>query len=138
MKVTRKYASDVTDKQWQILRRLLPERKRRGRPPIDRRRMINAILYVVRSGCQWRMLPSEFPKWSTVYGVFWKWNRDGTWRRIHDALREKSRFAPPRAALSATASWVTVINFGDGQPLSFAFAMLSCQNAISDPETKNK
>jgi len=103
VKVARKYASDVTHKQWQILRRLLPERKRRGRPPIDRRRVINAILYVVRTGCQWRMLPSEFPNWSTVYGIFWKWNRDGTWKRIHDALREKVRRASGKKASPTVA-----------------------------------
>ena len=70
MERERKYPSDLTDEQWQILKRLIPARARRGRPPVDRRQVINAILYVVRSGCQWRMLPGDFPKWSTVYGVF--------------------------------------------------------------------
>jgi putative transposase len=93
MKVTRKYPSNLTDKQWQIIQKLLPPRRRRGRPPIDRRRIISAILYVTRSGCQWRMLPLDFPNWNTVYGVFWMWRRDGTWKRIHDALREKVRKA---------------------------------------------
>ena len=91
MRITRKYPSDLSNEQWRIIRRLLPPRKRRGRPPIDRRRVIDAILYVVRSGCQWRMLPLDFPNWNTVYGVFRTWRRDGTWRRIHDALREKTR-----------------------------------------------
>lgn len=103
MKVTRKYPSDVSYKQWQILEKLLPERKRRGRPPIDRRRVINAILYVVRSGCQWRMLPSDFPNWSTVYGIFWKWNREGLWKRIHDVLREKIRRAAGKKASPTVA-----------------------------------
>jgi len=80
------YPSDVTDRQWQIVERLLPKRKRRGRPPNDRRSVLNAILYVVRSGCQWRMLPRDFPPWSSVYGVFRAWRQNGTWQRVHDAL----------------------------------------------------
>lgn len=80
------YPSDVTDRQWQIIERLLPKPKRRGRKPTDRRWMLNGILYVVRSGCQWRMLPRDFPPWSSVYGVFRGWRRDGTWQRVHDAL----------------------------------------------------
>lgn len=91
MKVAQHYASDLTDRQWQIIRPLLPPRSRRGRPPICRRRVLNAILYVVRTGCQWRMLPSDFPKWSTVYGIFWRWRNQGVWQKIHDALREKTR-----------------------------------------------
>ena len=91
MRITRKYPSDLSNEQWRIIQKLLPQRSRLGRPPIDRRRVIDAVLYVVRSGCQWRMLPWEFPNWSTVYGVFRKWRRDGTWRRIHDTLREKTR-----------------------------------------------
>ena len=57
MKTESKYSSDVTNRQWQLLRQLLPRRSSLGRRPIDRRRVINAILYVVRTGCQWRMLP---------------------------------------------------------------------------------
>ena len=52
----------------------------------DRRRILNAILYVVRTGCQWRQLPHDFPKWKTVYTVFWRWRRAGVWQRVHDAL----------------------------------------------------
>lgn len=96
MRITWKYASDLTDKQWRFIRKLVPARKRRGRPPVDRRRVIDAILYVVRTGCQWRMLPRGFPNWNTVYGVFWKWRNDGTWKRIHDRLRRKVRQAAGR------------------------------------------
>jgi len=85
------YASDLTDRQWQIIRQLLPPRPRRGRKPICRRRVVNAILYLARTGCQWRMLPADFPNWSTVYGVFRRWRNDGVWQRVHDALREKTR-----------------------------------------------
>jgi len=103
MKVTQEYPSNLTFRQWQKISQLLPPRQRRGRPPIDRRRVINAILYVVRSGCQWRMLPKEFPNWSTVYGIFWKWRQDGTWQRIHDALREKVRKAAGKKSTPTAA-----------------------------------
>jgi transposase len=59
------YPSDLTDEQWQVLRPLLPGPSKRGRPQIDRRAIMNAILYVVRTGCQWRQLPLNFPKWKT-------------------------------------------------------------------------
>ena len=100
-----KYPSDVRDEQWRIIKRMLPKRSRRGRPPVDRRRVIDAILYVVRSGCQWRMLPRDFPNWSTVYGVFRRWRLAGLWQQIHDALREQVRKtegkkSTPTAAIS--------------------------------------
>ena len=91
MKMERQYPSDLTNRQWQLIRQLLPPRARRGRRPIDRRRIINAILYITRTGCQWRQLPSNFPNWSTVYGVFRKWKIDCVWERVHTALREKVR-----------------------------------------------
>ena len=93
MKNTRKYSSDLTNRQWQLICRLLPPKSKRGRPRIHRRQIVNAIMYVVRTGCQWRMLPKCFPNWNTVYGVFWKWRNDGIWEKIHDRLREKVRRA---------------------------------------------
>ena len=98
-----KYSSDLTNRQWQLIRQLLPRRSRRGRRPIDRRRIINAIMYVVRTGCQWRMVPKDFPKWSTVYGIFWRWRNDGTWQRIHDALRAKTRKAAGKKSTPTVA-----------------------------------
>lgn len=89
----RKYPSDVTEGQWRIIHPLLPQPSKRGRPPIDRREVVNAILYVVRTGCQWRQLPHDFPNWKTVYTVFWRWRKAGVWKRVHDALREKVRKA---------------------------------------------
>ncbi|MCA9101721.1 MAG: transposase [Planctomycetales bacterium] len=62
----------------------MPTRAKRGRPPMDRRRVAGAILYVVRSGCQWRMLPGDFPNWSTVDGNFRRWRIAGVWQRVHD------------------------------------------------------
>jgi putative transposase len=88
----REYDTDLTDEQWHIIRRLLPQRSSVGAPRrVDRRQVINAILYVNRTGCQWRMLPKDFPNWSTVYGLFWLWRVNGTWKRIHDKLRARVR-----------------------------------------------
>lgn len=86
------YQSDVSDEQWQILERLLPS-SRLGRPPLDRRWVLNAILYVLWTGCPWRGLPSDFPNWRSVYTVFRRWRLDGTWERLHDALRGRVRKA---------------------------------------------
>ncbi len=85
------YPSDLTDEQWEVIKKLLPQPARRGRKPIDRREILDAILYVDRTGCQWRALPHDFPKWKTVYNVFWQWRKEGVWQRIHDTLREKVR-----------------------------------------------
>lgn len=98
-----KYPSDVTDRQWRIIKHLLPKAKRRGRKPIDRRRIVNAIFYWKRTGCQWRYLPKEFPHWNTVYGVFRQWRIDGTWKRIHDRLREKVRKAAQKKPTPSAA-----------------------------------
>jgi putative transposase len=106
MKTESKYPSDLTNRQWQLIRQLLPRRSRLGRRPIDRRQIINAILYVVRAGCQWRMLPKNVPNWSTVYGVFWRWRNDGTWQKIHDALRAKTR----RAVCKKSTPTVAIID----------------------------
>lgn len=99
------YPTDLTDDQWQILRNLLPRRSRRGSPQrVCRRAVVNAILYVVRTGCAWRFLPHDFPKWKTVYGIFLGWRNDGTWQRIHDSLRDtvrrqENRKTSPSAAI---------------------------------------
>lgn len=93
MLMKQKYASDLSDPQWEIVKKLLPKPKRRGRKPIDRRRILEAILSWNRTGCQWRYLPTNFPNWNTVYGVFRQWRKDGTWQRVHDKLREQVRKA---------------------------------------------
>jgi putative transposase len=86
------YPTDLTDEQWQILRKPLPQPSRRGAPrTVCRRAVVNAILYVLRGGCAWRLLPRDFPNWKTVYGIFRTWRDDGTWQRIHDSLRDKLR-----------------------------------------------
>ena len=66
---------------------MLPQPKKRGRPPTDRRWIIDAVLYLTKGGIQWRQLPVNFPPWKTVYHVFRKWAADGTWSSINDVLR---------------------------------------------------
>ena len=87
----RNYPSDLSDEQWEIVRRLLPQRSRCGRRPLDRRAVLNAIWYVLQTGCQWRALPKDFPKWSSVYTIYRRWKLNGTWERLHETLRERCR-----------------------------------------------
>jgi transposase len=95
----RGYPSDLTDGQWQAIAAHLPREVpgRRGRPRIwPARRIVEAILYVDRTGCGWRYLPADFPPWRTVYGYFARWRDDGTLRRVHDRLRVLARQAAGR------------------------------------------
>jgi putative transposase len=88
----RLYPTDLTDAEWAILEPLIPAPKSGGRPPQWTRRAIcNAVFYLVRSGCHWRLLPREFPPWKTVYHYFRAWRIDGTWERAHTTLRERER-----------------------------------------------
>jgi len=87
------YPSDLTDAQWEIVRPLIPIYKL-GRPrEVDLREVVNAILYLNRSGCQWDMLPHDLPAKSTVYEYFAQWRDDGTWQEILDTLRQAVRTA---------------------------------------------
>ncbi|MBV8402529.1 MAG: IS5 family transposase [Acetobacteraceae bacterium] len=87
------YPSDLTDAQWEIVRPLIPVFKV-GRPrQVELREVINAILYLNRSGCQWDMLPHDLPAKSTVSEYFAQWRDDGTWQEILDALRQAVRVA---------------------------------------------
>ena len=86
------YPSDLTDAEWKILQPLLPGPAKLGRPPrYEKRAILNAIFYVVRSGCSWRMLPGELPPWRIVYHYFMSWRQDGRWQVMHDALRDALR-----------------------------------------------
>lgn len=94
---TERYASDLTDREWAILEPLIPAAKAGGRPRrINMREVLNGIFYLLKTGCQWRMLPKDFPKWKTVNDYFAKWRKDGTWQRLNDALREQVRTSEGR------------------------------------------
>lgn len=100
------YPSDLTDAQWSLLEPLLPrESEGLGRPrEVDVREVINAILYLNRSGCQWDMLPHDLPPKSTVYDYFATWRDDGTWQRMMDALRAQVRVAAGREPTPSAGS----------------------------------
>ncbi len=96
---TRPYPSDLSDHEWEILAPLIPPAKPGGRPRKWRMRtVLNAIYYITRSGCAWRLLPREFPPWSTVHHYFRLWRMDGTWERLHAVLRERVRERQGRGA----------------------------------------
>ena len=86
-----RYPSSITDAQWAFIKPMLPELKKRGRPPTDRRQIIDAIFYVLMGGIQWRMLPSSFPPWQTVYHVFHQWSKDHTLEWLNARLRARVR-----------------------------------------------
>jgi putative transposase len=88
------YPTDLSDEQWNLLQVVLPprpSRPSRGRPPADLRRICNALFYLVRAGCAWRLLPRDFGPWKTVYHYFRLWSRQGFWQTIHDVFRNVVR-----------------------------------------------
>jgi putative transposase len=97
--VRKTYPSDLTDAQWAILEPLVPASKHGGRPrTVDMREIINTILYLNRTGCQWDMLPHDLLPKSTVYEYFAQWRDDGTWAKFVDALRAEVRTQEGREA----------------------------------------
>jgi putative transposase len=101
----KRYSSDLTDAQWAILEPLIPPCKQGGRPrEVNMREVINTILYLNRTGCQWDMLPHDLLPKSTVYDYFAAWRDDGTWQRILDALRAQVRVAAGREPTPSAAS----------------------------------
>ncbi len=89
----RPYTSDISDKEREIIQPLLPLKKKGpGRPiELDMRQVVNAIFYVVRTGCQWKNTPKDFPSHNSVFYHYRKWCLDGTWRRVNTALRKQER-----------------------------------------------
>ena len=88
----RHYPTDLSDAEWNYIEPHMPAPKEHGRPRLHSpREILEAILYVLRSGCQWRLLPQDFPRWPTVYYYFRAWRIDGTWERINRAIRERLR-----------------------------------------------
>jgi transposase len=105
------YPSDLTDAQWALIEPLVPVLSTRGRgtrggrpPKYSRRRIVDAIFYVDRTGCCWRRLPHDFPPWGTVYFYFQRWAAEGTTDRIHDALRDAVRDAAGRDPMASAGA----------------------------------
>jgi len=98
------YPSDLTDAQWRLIERWIPRAKPGGRPrSVDMREVVNGILYLVRTGCSWRQLPHDFPPWGTVHYYYRCFRLNGTWQKIHDALRNKVRKAAGRKVSPSAA-----------------------------------
>ena len=98
------YPSDLTDAQWVELAPLLAPANSRGHPrSVDLREVINGILYVLRGGIPWRMMPHDLPPWGTVWWYFREWRLDGTWQRIHDTLQPRVREMEGREATPSAA-----------------------------------
>ena len=98
------YPSDLTDAQGEELAPLLPPAKPGGHPrTVEMREVINGILYMLRRGCPWRMMPHDLPPWGTAWGYFRRWRKDGTWQRIHEALRPRVREAEGREPTPSAA-----------------------------------
>jgi len=98
------YPSSLTDSEWEIVRELIPEShfEGRGRPCLhSKREILDGIFYIIRGGIPWRMVPNDLPPWKTVYHYFRLWAKQGVWKRVHDAIRDRARVAhgkkkPPR------------------------------------------
>lgn len=87
-----RYSTDLTDEQWELVRPLVERTGTTGTPStIDRREIVNALLYLNRTGCPWRLLPHDFPNYNTVRYHFDQWAANGTFERINDALRVTAR-----------------------------------------------
>ena len=103
--MSKTYPSDLTDEQWAILEAKIPPARHGGRHRVvDIRRVVNGIFYRNKSGCQWRMLPKDFPPWQTVYYYFAQWRDDGTWEDINTFLREGVRVLTGRESTPSAGS----------------------------------
>jgi putative transposase len=88
------YPTDLSDKEWDLLKHLVPQAKAGGRPEAyPKREILNGLFYLLRTGCSWRMLPHDLPPWRLVYHYFRTWREDGTWQPMHDLLRGDVRVA---------------------------------------------
>lgn len=115
------YATDLTDAQWAAIAPTIPDARPGGRPrKADKREIVDAILYLLRAGCAWRLLPHDFPPWQTVYYYLRWWEREGVWERVHHALlledRERSGREPsPSAAVLDSQTVRTADQKGDAK-----------------------
>ena len=93
----KRYTTDLTDKEWAKLETLIPSPKKGGRrAKYERREILNAILYLLRTGCSWRLLPHDFPSWRIVYWYFRIWRDEGLFERVNDTLRREARIQAER------------------------------------------
>ena len=100
----KQYTSDLSDEEWAILEPLIPPAKRGGRPrSVNRREVMNAIFYVLKTGCQWANLPGDFPPYSTVFDYYNQWRKHKRWQQFNDTLRDQVRLSEGREATPSAA-----------------------------------
>lgn len=93
----RNYPSDLSEDEWNVIAPYIPGPKQGGRGRgVDIQEVVNAIFYLLKTGCQWRALPHDFPPWGTVYWYWKQWRQSGLWEQINDALRTDLRAAAGR------------------------------------------
>lgn len=125
-KGSKPYPTDLTDSQWAILEPLIPDGKPGGRPrKADKRRVVEAILYQLRAGSAWRLLPHDFPPWQTVYYYLRRWQAEGVWATVNHELlmadRERAgREASPSAAIIDSQSVRSADQKGDSKASTLA------------------
>ena len=100
----KRYTSDLSDAEWAILEPLIPPAKTGGRPrTTNMRDVVDAIFYLLKTGCQWANLPGDFPAYSTVFDYYTQWRKNQVWQGLNDALREQVRHSEGREATPSAA-----------------------------------
>ena len=132
MSTRAKYPTDLTEPQWALLQPLLPPRKWRrggpGRPPGSVRTVINGLLYLTKTGCQWSMLPPSFGRWKTVYGYFSRWSRTGVWQQLMETLTQQERQRQGRKVHLRRA--VSIVRASRRQPKARQRVMMGAKKSM--------
>ena len=126
--MTQRYDTDLSDEQWKEIQPLV-ESSRGRKAKVSRREIVNAILYVARTGCQWRLLPKDFPKWSTVYSCYHRWGWNGTLDTMHAALRREVRSVHGKSEQPSAA----IVDSQSVKVTSKGGSLVSCNGAMTAP-----